>query len=315
MPGKYHIDPSINVPIYRQLSDAIAADIKNGTRAYGEKLPTVQDLARALSLAKGTVKRCYDQLEQEGYIEKTQGSGTFVKYRSTDKGSRKAAALAAIDEMLEKLEKLNISNSEASIFIDLKMKERHLPDEGIKVAVVASCREILSSLSESVREIEGADVFSYTLAEVLRYTYKIGSDTDIIVTHGEISGKVSELIPDKKKLFCAELTFSFENFAEAVKPGKTAVVCESAEFFETLIGFLSENGFSAIPTRFDFMDVGGLCEFSRVIVPQDHERFCTHETANAIESKRPIKVKAHPDKGSLRYLRERIQKELNEKHR
>ncbi len=314
MYGKYHIDPSIDVPIYRQLSDAIAADIINGTKAYGETLPTVQEFANRLSLAKGTVKRCYDQLEREGYVEKTQGSGTFVKYKNADKSSRKDAALSAIDEMLEKLEELNISESEASIFIDLKLKERRLPDSRVGVAVVASCREILSSLSESVREIEGTDVFSYTLSDVLKYPYKMGGEADIIVTHGEIYDKLLTVVPDVNKLFCVELTFSLSPFA-AAKGKTTAVVCDSTEFYGAVTDYCNENRLGVLPLRVDFSDVSETDGCSYIIVPDGFERFCGEDTAKLICGRSPVRVKAVPDKGSARYLRDRIKKKLSEKQK
>ena len=78
MENIFQINPELNVPIYRQLTDSIRSAVKRGTLASGQQLPTVQDLSADLSIAVGTIKRAYDELEREGIVEKVQGRGTFV---------------------------------------------------------------------------------------------------------------------------------------------------------------------------------------------------------------------------------------------
>ena len=78
----YHVDPNLNIPIYQQLVDAIRNDIRKGTLPDGTRLPTVQNLSEELGLARGTIKRAYDQLAQLGLVELIQGRGTFVSYQS-----------------------------------------------------------------------------------------------------------------------------------------------------------------------------------------------------------------------------------------
>lgn len=66
------------VPIYEQIKNAIRDEILNGKLVSGEKLPSVRALARELSISILTVKKAYDELENEGFIESRQGLGTFV---------------------------------------------------------------------------------------------------------------------------------------------------------------------------------------------------------------------------------------------
>lgn len=66
------------VPIYEQIKNAIREEILNGKLKAGEKLPSVRVLARELSISILTVKKAYDELESEGFIESRQGLGTFV---------------------------------------------------------------------------------------------------------------------------------------------------------------------------------------------------------------------------------------------
>lgn len=66
------------VPIYEQIKNAIRDEILTENLKAGEKLPSVRALARELSISILTVKKAYDELESEGFIESRQGLGTFV---------------------------------------------------------------------------------------------------------------------------------------------------------------------------------------------------------------------------------------------
>ena len=72
------IKSGTDVPIYQQIVDAVQEQISSGVLAEGQKLPTVRQLAEEMGLAKGTIKRAYDELERCGAIRMTQGKGTFV---------------------------------------------------------------------------------------------------------------------------------------------------------------------------------------------------------------------------------------------
>jgi len=60
--------------IYRQLRAAIIA----GRLRAGEPLPPTRELARRLSVSRGTVAVAYDRLSGEGFVTSRVGAGTFV---------------------------------------------------------------------------------------------------------------------------------------------------------------------------------------------------------------------------------------------
>ena len=97
----FQVNPQLEVPIYQQLVDHIRAGIKTGALPAGTRLPTVRELADQMGLARGTIKRAYDELENEGMVKKVQGRGTFVSYQPESLASRKDRAMAAIDQMFE----------------------------------------------------------------------------------------------------------------------------------------------------------------------------------------------------------------------
>lgn len=66
------------VPIYEQIKDSIKENIIKKRVGPGERLPSVRNLSKDLGVSILTVKKAYDFLEEEGFIESRQGLGTFV---------------------------------------------------------------------------------------------------------------------------------------------------------------------------------------------------------------------------------------------
>lgn len=60
--------------------------ITEGNYQYGERLPPERDLASRFSVARGTLREGLRELESAGYVERRQGSGTYVTY-GTDETS------------------------------------------------------------------------------------------------------------------------------------------------------------------------------------------------------------------------------------
>jgi len=67
------------VPIFRQLYVTLRNELTNGTFSKGEALPTEPELAQQYGISRVTVRRALDMLQQENFIERRRGAGTFVK--------------------------------------------------------------------------------------------------------------------------------------------------------------------------------------------------------------------------------------------
>jgi GntR family transcriptional regulator len=67
-----------NQPIYRQLRDKVVAMILEGALADGDALPSVRSMAAEFTLNPLTVLKGYQQLVDEGLVEKRRGRGMFV---------------------------------------------------------------------------------------------------------------------------------------------------------------------------------------------------------------------------------------------
>lgn len=67
-----------NLPIYRQLRDRVVAMILEGVLGDGDVLPSVRNVAAEYRLNPLTVLKGYQELVDEGLVEKKRGRGMFV---------------------------------------------------------------------------------------------------------------------------------------------------------------------------------------------------------------------------------------------
>ena len=74
------MDPkwSEDQPIYRQLRDRVVAMILEGVLGDGDALPSVRNVAAEYRLNPLTVLKGYQELVDEGLVEKKRGRGMFV---------------------------------------------------------------------------------------------------------------------------------------------------------------------------------------------------------------------------------------------
>jgi len=78
VPSRFQIDRASPLPVYVQLAEQIRLLIHRRALSPGDPLPTVRELAVALSLNANTVTRVYRDLQQEGLLRLERGLGTFV---------------------------------------------------------------------------------------------------------------------------------------------------------------------------------------------------------------------------------------------
>ncbi len=74
------MDPKWNedLPIYRQLRDRVVQMILEGVLSDGDALPSVRNVAAEYRLNPLTVLKGYQELVDEGLVEKKRGRGMFV---------------------------------------------------------------------------------------------------------------------------------------------------------------------------------------------------------------------------------------------
>ena len=68
------------IPLYLQLHRILKEGIEMETYAYGEMLPSEQELEKLYHVSRITVRQAIAELEKEGYIKRKRGKGTTVTY-------------------------------------------------------------------------------------------------------------------------------------------------------------------------------------------------------------------------------------------
>ncbi|WP_406817822.1 GntR family transcriptional regulator [Mycobacterium sp. M23085] len=73
------VSATAGVPLHRQLFLVLHDEIDRGAIAAGEALPTEQTLCDQFGVSRITVRRALADLAEQGYIERRQGVGSFVR--------------------------------------------------------------------------------------------------------------------------------------------------------------------------------------------------------------------------------------------
>ena len=325
MDSVFHVEPQLDIPIYQQLVDRVRTAVKQGDLSDGQQLPTVQELADALGVAKGTVKRAYDELEHSGLVEKIQGRGTFVSYKPVELGSRKDRAMAAIDQLLDSLEDMGFSAWEVNIFLDLKLRQRENREYRLKVAVLECNPENLSQLSEQLRSVEGIEVCSYLVDNIRSYPYPLAENMDLIVTTTEHAAELSSLLKGSPKLVRIALRLESRCLSRIIrirKEAKVGILCQSRRFGQILQNTCRDYNHSiqidqpALLSQSVDLE-GYLTDKDVVLLPKDYENHCSPEVRQQIADfaarKRLVPCAYEMDEGSFLYLEERVRRALEEK--
>lgn len=73
------------VPLYRHVKRELQRVIESGRCRPGEALPSEADIANALQVSVGTLRRAVDELVHEHVLVRRQGKGTFVVLHNSDR--------------------------------------------------------------------------------------------------------------------------------------------------------------------------------------------------------------------------------------
>ncbi|NMA23512.1 MAG: GntR family transcriptional regulator, partial [Spirochaetales bacterium] len=88
------LNPSNSQPLYLQIVEQIKVLITKEILSENEKLPSIRALAQELDVSVITVKRAYQELESQGFIQTVAAKGSFIARQSYDQ---------VIEQYLEKI--------------------------------------------------------------------------------------------------------------------------------------------------------------------------------------------------------------------
>ena len=118
---KIIINTSSMVPIYEQIVDQIKTLIRNKELKENDILPSVRSLAKELKISALTVKKAYDNLENEGFTITVHGKGTYVAATNTELllEEQKKELEADLEQAIQKGRRCGIRDEEIKELFEL----------------------------------------------------------------------------------------------------------------------------------------------------------------------------------------------------
>lgn len=103
-----------SLPLYEQITNQIKEQILQGKIEQGSLLPSIRMMAKELKVSIITVKRAYEDLEQEGYVHTVPGKGTYISMENKER--LRELRISQIEEQIEEL--VSVAKS-----IDMSLEE------------------------------------------------------------------------------------------------------------------------------------------------------------------------------------------------
>jgi GntR family transcriptional regulator len=115
-------------PLYQQIKEQIKDAILKGELAEGELLPSIRSFANDLPVSVLTIRRVYDELEQEGFISSQAGRGTFVSAGNIEllRDSKRRLVEIQMQEAIHNAKLFSISKDELNAMMDILYEEEEM---------------------------------------------------------------------------------------------------------------------------------------------------------------------------------------------
>lgn len=113
------------IPIYEQIMDQIKTMITKGELRENDILPSVRSLSRDLKISALTVKKAYDNLEEEGFTVTVHGKGTYVAAANAELllEEQKKEIEADLERAVQKGRRYGLNKEEIRTLFELVLEE------------------------------------------------------------------------------------------------------------------------------------------------------------------------------------------------
>lgn len=112
-------------PLYQQIKDQIKDAILKEELVEGDPLPSIRAFANDLKVSVLTIRRVYEELEQEGFVVSQVGIGTFVSTSNIEllRDSKRRLVEEKMQDMIDTAKSLNITKEELNAMMDILYEE------------------------------------------------------------------------------------------------------------------------------------------------------------------------------------------------
>ena len=122
---KLIINHSSMQPIHEQIVEQTKEKIMHGELTEETMLPSVRTLAKDLKVSALTVKKAYDALEQEGFVNTVHGKGSFVACANQNLmlEEKKKEVEADLEKAIRKGRSCGMSNQEITELFNIVLED------------------------------------------------------------------------------------------------------------------------------------------------------------------------------------------------
>lgn len=122
---KILISNTSDTPLYQQIEEQIIDAILKGELVEGEALPSIRTFANDLKVSILTIRRVYDDLEKEGFVNSQVGIGTFVSTTNIDllRDSKRRIVEQKMLDMIQTAKSLGITQEELNDMMNILYEE------------------------------------------------------------------------------------------------------------------------------------------------------------------------------------------------
>ena len=122
---KIVISNTSDAPLYQQIKEQIVDAILKGELEEGDIFPSIRTFANDLKISILTIRRVYDDLEQEGFINRQVGIGTFVSTSNVEllRDSKRRIVEQKMQDMIQTAKSLGITKQELNDMMSILFEE------------------------------------------------------------------------------------------------------------------------------------------------------------------------------------------------
>ena len=122
---KILISNTSDIPLYQQIKDQIKDAVLKEELTEGDALPSIRVFANELKVSVLTIRRVYEELEQEGFVTSQVGVGTFVSAGNAEllRDSKRRLVEQKMLNMIQAAKSLKISKEELNAMMDILYEE------------------------------------------------------------------------------------------------------------------------------------------------------------------------------------------------
>lgn len=329
---KLMIDKDMNKPIYKQLIDEILEDIKQGRLNPEDKLPTERELAERLGISRGTVKKAYKELADNGVIDVIQGSGSYIHNNAALTGNEKQmAAIELIDSLLETLDDWNFSVPEILNLIKIRISRKGGEKGTLRIAVIDCNAESLEIFKKQLLYISDISISAFLVETILLDDNPLVllSGYDLILTtttHYELVAEhIGQLQKNLVRVAVAPSKDTIVNISRLSLASSVGIFCRTNKFAQIIkdqlayflprLKSVNTHFENTLPEKGDSMLLG---QYDAIIINPDSVLLENKEEDGLLKQyiangRSVIPFHYLIDNGSLIYLEERIAAILKEK--